>query len=129
MDGGEPFMTKIFTAAAAAIMLLSALCFTSFAAGTDDESGIEYYEEYDNYDEFEQDYYDSVVLNNELDELPWYERFSLIPPAAGVLAGAATVLVLGIKHREAGRHSAEHSYAYTPEISHSIDTPQNENTL
>ncbi len=129
MDGGEPFMTKRILATAAATALLFMLCFTAFAADTDDESGIEYYEEYDNYDEFQQDYYDSVVFTEELEELPWYERFSLIPPAAGILAGAVTVLVLGFRHKAAGKHSVERAYAYTPEISHRKSTPENENTL
>ena len=99
MDGGELKMKKLILLVCAAAMLFS---LTITANAQEDDM---YYNEYDNYDEFEQDYYNSVVFPEE--EKQWTFKFSPFPPLAGVAVGAATVFVLYRKHTLHARRAPE----------------------
>ena len=104
---------KLLYSAVAVLMLLS-LNFTALA-----DSGIEYYDEFDDYYEFEKDYYDSVVFpEEEEDEIQWYKKLSPIPPVIGIAAGAVTVFILYKKHSSAGRSIRLRNHSYAPDTTH-----------
>lgn len=106
--------------------MIFAVSFTSFA-----EEGEAYYEEYDNSDEFEEDFYQSVGIPEQpqQENKPWYEELSAIPLVIGLAAGSITVLVLFRKHNMARRHMPEHPQPYALDIKHTIVSDTNENTL
>lgn len=73
------------------LFLLSgfSLSFTAFAQ---ENTEMDYYEEFDNYEEFEQDYLESV-----LDEIPREQRFKINAPAmaaGAVIAAGVTFIIL-----------------------------------
>ncbi|MBQ5823229.1 MAG: hypothetical protein IIW48_00305 [Clostridia bacterium] len=83
-----------------------------------------YYNEYDNYDEFEQDYYDSVVFPKD-DETVMSFKISPIPPISGIAVGTAVVFVLHRRHTSFARR-AHDPY---PERIKSVHTVTTTNTL
>ena len=96
------------------VLMLISVSFTSSAA-----KGDEFYEEYDNYYEFEQDYYNSVVFPEEKDDGQWYNELSPIPLVIGLTAGALTVFILYRRQEVARRQKPEqHAYDYAPNIKH-----------
>ncbi len=105
-------MIKRFIASIFAVMLLLTFSVTAFA----DEFE---YNEYDNYNEFEQDYYDSVVFPEEdKNQNAWYSELSAIPIVIGVAAGAVTVLILLRRHSALDRQ-APAPYRYNAKVKHS----------
>lgn len=118
MDGGEVKMKKIIFFICAAAMLIS---LTLTVNAQKDEM---YYEEYDNYEEFEQDYYDTVVFPEE-EKTQSKISFSPIPPIIGVVAGAAVVFVLYRKHTLSARRAP----APHPERIKAVHTVTDTNTL
>lgn len=77
------------------------------------------YNEYDNYNEFEQDYYDTVVFPEE-DKITntWYSELSAIPVFIGVAAGAVTVLIL-VHRQSVVDRQAPAPYRYNAKVKHS----------
>lgn len=116
MDGGERIMTKLISVLSAAFILAFSLTFTAFAENIGDNE-IEYYEGLDDYEEFEQDYYQTFEPKK-AEPGTWYKDLSPIPPVTGILAGAATVFVLYRKQASARRLSAEHHRTNTADIKH-----------
>lgn len=111
-------MKRIMFFICAAAMLISLT--VSANAQKDDM----YYEEYDNYEEFEQDYYDTVVFPEEV-KIQSKISFSPIPPIIGIVAGAAVVFVLYRKHTLAARRAPEPH----PERIKAVHTVSDTNTL
>lgn len=103
-------MTKRIVAFIFSVLMLLSLTVTAFA----DE--IEY-NEYDNYEEFEQDYYDTVVFPENDKTVLRYGKFSAIPVVVGVAAGAITVLILLRRHSALDRQ-APAPYRYTVKAKH-----------
>ena len=107
-------MIKKMLYTAFTVLMLMSVSFTSSAA-----KGDEFYEEYDNYYEFEQDYYNSVVFPEEKDDGQLYNELSPIPLVIGLTAGALTVFILYRRQEVARRQKPEQpAYDYAPNIKH-----------
>ena len=128
MDGGERLMIKKISALLCAVFMIFSVSFTSFA-----EEGEAFYDEdeYDNYDEFEEDFYQSVGVAEQpqQEEKPWYADLSVIPLAVGLAAGGITVLALFRRHSMARRHMPEIPQPYALDIKHTVVSDTNDNTL
>lgn len=105
-------MIKKLIASLFAVTVLLTFSFTAFA----DEFE---YNEYDNYNEFEQDYYDTVVFPEEdTNTYVWYSEFSAIPVFIGIAASAVTVLILLRRHSALDSHTPV-PYRYNAKVKHS----------
>lgn len=128
MDGGERIMIKKILITLCAVFMIFSASFTSFA-----EKGDEFYDEYDNYEELEDDYYQSIGIpeqvQNDHRTQPWYANLSVVPLIVGLVAGSLTVLILFRKHSIARRHIPEHPYPYALDIKHTIVSDKTDNTL
>lgn len=98
----------------------------SFNAFANDE--IDYYDEFDNYNELDPEEYEPV--EPPANEKPqWYAEISPIPPAVGVAAGAAVVLILYRRHTAARRHKPNRPYSFGGDISHNVTAQSDDNSL
>lgn len=118
MDGGEVKMKRIIFFICVTAMLLS------LAVTANAQKDEMYYEQFDNYEEFEQDYYDTVVFP-EAEDSHAKTGFSPFPPIIGIVAGATVVFVLYRKHTLSARRAPEPH----PERIKAVHTVTNTNTL
>ena len=104
---------KRFLSVFLAALMVSSLSVTAFADELE-------YNEYDNYDEFEQDYYNTVVFPENNTQNLWYKDISIIPVVIGIAAGGITVFVL-LRRQSALDRCAPAPHRYTVKINHTIN--------
>lgn len=109
-------MTKLISVLSVAFILICSFALTAFAENIGDNE-IEYYEGLDDYEEFEQDYYQTFEPKKK-EPRAWYKDLSPIPPVIGILAGAGTVFILYRKQATARRQSVDRTPPHTADIKH-----------